>query len=121
MRKVLIVDDELPIRSGLSKALYELCDFRGEVRTVVTGMEAIDNICDSFYDICFLDIKLPDINGLDVMKDIKSISPATNVILMCAGCLPSDFEKIKEERGAFYIEKPFNFPQIKDTMKKVLE
>ena len=121
MRRVLIVDVELPILSGLSRALHDLCDFKGEVRTVVNGREAIYDISHCFYDICFLDIKLPDINGFDVMKGIKNISPETHVILMSASCLSNDFKKTIEKGEAFYIKKPFDFLQIKDTMKKALE
>lgn len=120
MTRVLIVDDELPILTGLSRALHELCDFKGEVTTVVNGREAIHNVSHCFYDICFLDIKLPDISGFNVMKDIKNISPETQVILMSAGSRASNMEKIIKAEEAFYIEKPFDFHQIKETMKKVL-
>jgi DNA-binding NtrC family response regulator len=55
------------------------------------------------------------------MKGIKNISPETHIILMSASCLSNDFKKIIEKGEAFYITKPFDFPQIKDTMKKALE
>jgi DNA-binding NtrC family response regulator len=120
MERILIVDDELAILSGLSKALHELCDFQGDVRTVVNGREAIHETRHCFYDICFLDIKLPDINGLNVLKDIKDISPETKIVLMSASYMRGEIEKIIENGEAFYIEKPFNFPQIKHLMKLAL-
>ncbi len=117
MKKVLIVDDELAILTGLSKALRELCGFLGEVRTVVNGREAIYEACNCFYDLCFLDIKLPDINGLDVMKDIHYVSPETNIMLMSASHVLDDLKKVIDNGEAFYIDKPFNLSQIKYLMK----
>jgi DNA-binding NtrC family response regulator len=121
MKRVLIVDDELAILTGLSKALRELCGFLGEIRTVVSGREAVHEVCHCFYDLCFLDIKLPDINGLEVMKDIHYISPETNILLMSAAHLQEDMEKVIEKGDAFYIEKPFNFSRISRLMKAALE
>ena len=68
MKKILIVDDEVAILSGLSRTVRDLCGFHDEVRTVVNGREAIYETGCCFYDICFLDISLPDINGLLVKK-----------------------------------------------------
>lgn len=120
-KKILIVDDELAILTGLSKALRELCGFLGEIRTVVSGREAVHEACSCFYDICFLDIKLPDINGLDVMRDIHYVSPETNIMLMSASHIRDDLKKIIEKGDAFYVDKPFNFSQIKHLLKAALD
>jgi len=121
MKKVLIVDDELMILTGLSKALRELCGFLGEIRTAVNGREAVREAGSCFYDICFLDIMLPDINGLDVMKDIHYISPETNIMLMSASHIGDDLKKVIENGEAFYIDKPFNFSQIRYLIKAALD
>lgn len=121
MRRVLIVDDELPILTGLSKALHELCDFRGDIRTVVNGREAVNETGCCYYDVCFLDIKLPDINGFDVMKEIQDHSPETRIILMSGSYLQGDLSGIADDEEIFYIEKPFKFVQIKDVMNRALE
>lgn len=121
MKRILIVDDELSILSGLSKALPELCGFSGEIRTVVNGREAIHEVSHCFYDMCFLDIKLPDINGFDVMKDIKYISPGTNIIFMSASLLQDDMKNVIEKGEAFFIDKPFNFSQIRHVIKAAIE
>lgn len=120
-KKILIVDDELSILSGLSKALPALCGFSGEIRTVVNGREAIYEVSHCFYDICFLDIKLPDINGFDVMQDIKYISPGTNIIFMSASLLRDDMKNIIEKGEAFFIDKPFNFFQIRNIIKTAMK
>ena len=121
MKRILIVDDELAILTGLSKALRELCGFPGEIRTVVNGREAIYEVSHCFYEMCFLDIKLPDINGFDVMKDINYISPETNIILMSASLLQDEMRSVIEKEGAFFIDKPFNFSKIRHLIKAAME
>jgi DNA-binding response OmpR family regulator len=120
MKKILIVDDELVILSGLSRTLRDLCGFHEEVRTVVSGREAIYEASCCFYDLCFLDISLPDINGLLVKEDINKVSPGTNIVLMSGKYSSDEFQKIAKGRGAFYMEKPFDFHQIRHVIKSTI-
>ena len=120
MKKILIVDDELAVLSGLSRALRDLCGFHEEVRTVVNGREAIYEASCCFYDLCFLDISLPDINGLLVKEDINKVSPETNIVLMSGKYSSDELQKIAKERGAFHMEKPFDFRQVRHVIKSTL-
>ena len=120
MKKILIVDDEIAILSGLSRAVMNLCDFHDEVRTVVNGREAIYEAGCCFYDICFLDISLPDINGLLVKEDINKVSPKTNIVLMSGKYSSDEFQKIAKEKGTLHMEKPFNFHQVRHIIKSTL-
>jgi two-component SAPR family response regulator len=75
IKKILIVDDDKFILQTMSKALRRVCNFRGEIKTVKSGEDAVEEISNCFYNICFLDIKLPDLNGLDVMnKDKRALA-----------------------------------------------
>lgn len=121
MKKILIVDDELPILSGLSRALGELCGFQGDVRTVVNGREAIYESGHCFYDICFLDIMLPDMNGFVVKNEINLKSPETNIILMSGRYTAAELDGSEDVSDTFYIEKPFDFYAIKSMMRIALE
>lgn len=121
MARILIVDDELPVLCGLSRALHELCNFFGEVRTVVNGREAVYEVSNCFYNVCFLDIRLPDISGLTVLKDIKDISPETDIILMSASPASHEVKQLINSKTAYYINKPFNFERIKHLMKLTLD
>ncbi len=121
IKRILIVDDEPLILSELPKALYKLCDFRGEIKTVETGKNAIDEISLCFYDICFLDIDLPDLNGLDVMKKINEISPKTSVAIITALAMNGNMKRTIEEGASLFIPKPFDLSLIKVFMKQVLE
>ena len=121
MKKILIVDDEKSILTGLSRTLKELCGFHEEVRTVVNGREAIHEASCCSYNVCFLDIMLPDINGLVVLEDIHKVSPQTKIVLMSARYTSDEFQKIAEDRGALHIEKPFDLHKIKHVTKRALE
>ncbi len=114
IKKILVVDDHNSIRLGLSKALHKYCDFQGEVSVAENGKTALEEIGSSFYDICFLDMNLPDISGLDVMDKIRAISPATKIVIMTAGYLDDDIKK-KIEDGAFmFVAKPIELDIIKN-------
>jgi YesN/AraC family two-component response regulator len=120
-KKILIIDDEPTILSGLSKAIYKFCDFQGVVKTVENSRKALREITHCFYDICFLDINLPDFNGIDVMKKIKELSPETRVVIMTAQSITDDMKRAIDELASLFITKPFNLSQIKVFVNHVLE
>ena len=121
IKKILIVDDDQYILEVMSKALCKICNFHGEIKTVKNGKDAIKEISDCFYNICFLDIKLPDLNGLDVMKKIKEISPETRIAIMSGSFITDDMKRTIEEGASLFIEKPFDLSQIKPFVKQVSE
>jgi len=113
INKILIVDDQTSILSGMSRALHKYCDFRGEITAVESGRKAIGAVSTGFYDICFLDLNLPDMNGLDIMEQIHSLSPKTKVVIMTAEYLEDDIKE-KIQNGAFlFIPKPIELDTLK--------
>ena len=109
VKRVLIVDDEPLIRSGLSKALRGLA----VVETADSGAQAMARIATRFYDVCFLDLLLPDVSGLDVMRRIRKTSPNTKVAIMTAYADEATTETIRGEADRF-LEKPLDLSQIKE-------
>lgn len=109
--KILIVDDEKSIRDFLSTFLkkegYTIVD------TASTGEEAIEKIKQDSPRLVLLDIKLPEMDGLDVLRAIKKIDTRIGVVMITA--FPDI--KIAEEAmkiGAFdYIVKPFDLAYLK--------
>ncbi len=120
-KRILIVDDEPNIRAVITKSLYKGCGFQGEVKTVANGKDAIHEISSSFYNICFLDINLPDINGLDVMEKIKDISPDTKIAVMSGSYITDEMQGKINECALVLLEKPFNISEIKIFLKQALE
>lgn len=119
-KRILIVDDEPLILSQMSRALHAICAFHGEIKIVGNGEDAIEEIRRLFFNICFLDIGLPDMNGLDVMKKINEISSDTRIAIMTGSYVTEDMQRTIDEGASLFLEKPFDFQQIKAFMNKVL-
>lgn len=117
MTKVLVVDDELILRTALKSALSS----QGyEVKVCESGKKALQMLQSEFFDIALVDVRLPDINGLDLLQEIRKISPETGVIIITAYAeVRSAVKAIKE--GAFdYLSKPFQEEELFITMEKFL-
>jgi DNA-binding NtrC family response regulator len=101
--RILIVDDE----EELVSALVERLTLRGfQAKGVTTGAEALAYLKDATCDVVLLDVKMPGIGGLEVIKDIKEIQPSLEVILLTGHSSEKDAE-IGMTLGAFdYIMKP---------------
>jgi len=111
---LLVVDDELPVL----KVVERLAARTGfDVVTCASGAEAMRTLMRKPADLAMLDLRMPDVNGLDLLRQIRSAVPGCEVILMTAyGAVDSAVEAIK--LGAReYLTKPFDF----DRLRKVLE
>lgn len=114
---VLIVDDESSIRSGFSEILKD----NYNILTAENGTIALEIISEVKVDIVLLDILLPDIDGLDVLKKIKEINEEIEVI-MVTGVKELDTVVKSMKLGAYdYINKPFNVDDICAKIERVLE
>ena len=118
LKRILIVDDEPLILQGLGGVLER--DF-AEVTMVQTGEMALREISSSSYNLCFLDVCLPDMDGLEVMRRIKEMSPQTGVIIMTAGVVDEDMKKTIEKNAYMFITKPFDLLQVRMVAKRALE
>jgi CheY-like chemotaxis protein len=116
--KILIVDDESLIRYSLSVTLK---DGRTEVRTAANGGEALQAVRDVSFDLCFLDIHLPDMSGLDIMKLLRSASPKTKIIVMSGEILTEDAKKTVQEHAVLFLAKPFDLDFVRSFTRVVLD
>jgi len=119
---ILVVDDDQLILYALAKILKS----EGyEVMTAATATEAIEKISYCPYDLCLLDVHLPDLNGLELMDIIRDMCPKTKVVIMTASYV--DFDELSEinskaiANGASqFIPKPFNLCDISEVVQQVL-
>jgi len=118
VKRILIVDDDPLILYALSKALGR---DDVEIKTVSTGEEAIVQVSSRCYALCFLDIHLPDLNGLAIVNRLKEISPETKVAIMTASYVDDDMKRAIDDIADYFIAKPFNLFQIKAIAKSALE
>lgn len=114
--RVLIVDDEPVTREIFGEILGE----EGySVEKARDGSEAIEKMQKEHFHVAFLDIKLPDINGVEVFRMMKKIAPKTVAIMMTAYSV-EDLIKEALELGAYTcIHKPFNIDEMLNLVKKI--
>ncbi len=110
MAKILLVDDENLILYSLSATLRH---DGSEVTAVANGKDALGEIRRSPYDICFLDVNLPDANGFDLMKTVQEISPATRIIIMTAVDLNDGQMRYLHNNACHFLPKPFNLEEVR--------
>jgi len=115
--KILIIDDESGIRSSL-KGILE--DEGYEVKTVDTGEKGLKIIKNENFSLVFLDIWLPEINGIEVLKKLKSFKEDTQVVMITGhGSVESAVKATK--LGAFnFLEKPLSLEKVVLTAKNAL-
>ena len=118
MHKVLIVDDEPLLLQGLGQALQS-----GDTTVTMaeTGEAALAAIASSSCHLCFLDVFLPDIDGVELLHKIKALSPSTKVVVMTAGILNQQVKENIEKNAYMFITKPFDLLQIKMLTRRISE
>lgn len=118
MNRILIVDDEKGMRDFLSIMLKK---DGYEVVSAENGTEALSVVQREIFDLVISDVKMPDMNGIDLLRAIKELSPETVVIMITAyGTTESAVEAMK--LGAYdYITKPFKVDEIRLVIQKALE
>ena len=118
MGSVLVVDDEHLIRWSLQQHFSKVGH---EVLTAETGAEALRLAEETLPDAVFLDILLPDGNGIDVLRSLKELDPEMVVIMITAhGAVDSAVAAMK--LGAYdYVEKPFDLGKLKVMLDNALE
>lgn len=118
MKKLLIVDDEVGIVEEVSSFFVE----EGfDVKTADSGSDGIRMI-DSFKpDLLILDIKLPDISGLEVLKHSKTASPGTKVIVVTGYVDQAIIDRAEELGRDAFLQKPFNLMLLYDEVERLAQ
>jgi DNA-binding NtrC family response regulator len=114
MSKILIIDDERSIR----RALREILEFENfEVHEAENGKEGLEKIQSTTYDIIFCDIKMPLMDGMEVLDEIQKAKIEVPVIMISGhGNIETAVDAIK--KGAFdFIEKPLDLNRILVTIR----
>jgi DNA-binding NtrC family response regulator len=117
MPKVLIIDDEKIIR----KTLKEIIEYEGfEVSEAADGVEGIEMSSKEAFDIIFCDIKMPKLDGIEVLEKLQVICPDSAVIMISGhGNIDTAVEAIK--KGAFdFIAKPLDLNRLMVTIRNAM-
>jgi DNA-binding response OmpR family regulator len=117
-RPVLIVDDEKNIRLTLSQSLDSL---GLETDTAMDGEEALAKVKAGDYSLILLDLKMPGMDGMQVLRGLREIRPDVRVIVITAyGTVESAVEAMKLGTVDF-IQKPFASEEIRGVVSQVLQ
>jgi DNA-binding response OmpR family regulator len=117
MKKILIIEDARTIRMALDD------DFRFEgyqVETAATGPEGLEKALDLDFDVIILDLMLPELNGLEICKELRRRNIGTPIIMLTAKS--QEFDKVLGlELGADdYVTKPFSSLELHSRVKALL-
>src|SRR5512145_602357 len=116
--KIMVVDDERMIRWSIQQALSR---DGHSVATVQSGEEAVAQAADEIPDLVFLDITLPGIDGLEVLRRLKAIDPSLTVVMVTA---TEDVKTAVEAMrlGAYdYVSKPFDLDRLRVIAQNALD
>ncbi len=118
MAKILVIDDEKPIRDTL-KEILEYEDHK--VETATDGYEGLEKANGTHYDIVLCDIKMPNMDGIEVLEKLMEKNPDVPVIMISGhGSIETAVEALK--KGAYdFIEKPLELNRLLVTIRNALE
>lgn len=114
---ILVVDDEDALRMVLSS---ELSSSGYEVTTASDGDEAITVIQNKKFDLVLLDIKMPKVDGFEVLKFIKKNFPAIKVIMLTGFADLKNAIESKKHGAEDFVSKPYDLVDLLTTIERVL-
>ncbi|HTY24399.1 MAG TPA: response regulator [Desulfomonilaceae bacterium] len=107
--KVLIVDDEERFRTTMCKLLT----VRGlEASSVGSGKEALKELRENSYDVVILDVRMPEMSGVQAMAELRKLDPFIEVIIMTGYASVDTAKKIMELGAYDYMLKPYNTDEL---------
>lgn|SRR5689334_14699425 len=115
--RILIVDDE----DDLRLLLHESLEGHGyDITSASDGDEAIELLKRQRFDLALLDIHMPNVNGIQVLKYIKEHSPHTRAVMLTGYADLSHAMEAKEHGAVEFIGKPYKLNDILATIRKVV-
>lgn len=120
MSKILVIEDEAAIRRVLSKILSEENDSY-EVDEAEDGVVGLDKIKNNDYDLVLCDIKMPKMDGVEVLEEVKKIKPEIPMVMISGhGDMETAIQTMR--MGAFdYISKPPDLNRLLNTVRNALD
>ncbi|GAG95642.1 unnamed protein product [marine sediment metagenome] len=116
--RILLVDDESHVLELLSVALE---DEGYRILTANNGRKALDQLKKEEPQVVVLDIRMPDLDGVEVLRQIKEINKATSVIMMTAYGAMDTVVKAMQLGAYDYLTKPLDLKKVKVLIRRALE
>ncbi|MBI3029213.1 MAG: GAF domain-containing protein [Candidatus Rokubacteria bacterium] len=115
--RILVVDDELGVRESLRMMLRGAC----RVETVESGVAALQLLPTFRPDLVFLDIKMPTMDGLEVLQQIKAHDATIEVVMITAYASLQTLRQAVTDGAFEYLIKPFSRRDLEETVRRALE
>lgn len=115
--RIMIVDDERGVRDSFEMIL-KIKDY--EVRTFENGESAISSLKKDMFDMAFVDLKLPGMDGIEVLKKIKEIDAGIEVVIVTAYASESTHSNAITLGALEYLRKPFLMEEIYELVERGL-
>lgn len=114
--KILIIDDDVSVSTVVKITLEDTYD----VATTTSARSAFKYLSENKVDLVLLDIKMPRINGIDALREIKKMQPDTDVIMLSAYASVEN-RNMARQLGAYgFITKPFDVDEFREYIDNVL-
>ena len=117
-KKALVIDDEKVVLDSVSKILT---DENYEVDITLNGREGIDRAIKDNYDVVLTDIRMPDIGGMRVLRDVKRAKPSLPVVMITGYASIESSVQAMKMGAADYLEKPFTPDQLLKAVASALD
>lgn len=117
MPSVVLVDDSGVMRM-LLRSIIGQEDYFSVVGEAATGAEAFDIVDNLKPDIVCLDIVMPDVSGLAILRELKSKHPSIAVVMITGSSSSADVKDALSNGADGYVLKPFNAGKVIDTLEK---
>ena len=115
MKEVLVVDDE----QQMLVAIRETLNRKGfQVTTASSGSDAVGKLQRNFYQAVLTDVRMPGLDGMDLLRHVKRLSPTTPVIMLTGHGTVSDAVCALKQGAYDYLMKPFSASQLTDVLNK---
>jgi DNA-binding response OmpR family regulator len=123
-KRVLLVDDESDITAALNMALV---DYGFEVDSYNDPLAALSNFKPSYYDLVILDVKMPEMNGIELYRELEKIHSQIKVCFITAAG-ETYYEPLTEEAEEYcrihkdmFLQKPFSNKKLVEEIKKRID
>ncbi len=120
--RVLIVDDEMELRRSVSSILTTTLDsFQFDIEEAENGVDAVTKVKEGHFDLVLMDVRMPEMDGLEALKLIKEQDPKTFVVIMTAHSNLNDAITAIKSGAYDYLEKPVQPEKLSSIVQKAVE
>jgi CheY-like chemotaxis protein len=117
--RILVIDDETEIREAIAQALT-LDGY--DVETALDGREGATLVCRNPYDLIFCDLRMPEMDGRGLYKEIQRLCPRVlkRLVFVTALARSPDYGPFLHDTGTQVLAKPFTIPQLRAVVARMV-